>query len=40
MMNISNSELQKNPFEITEEDVADASPVFNIIEENEDELDV
>ena len=34
-MNMNDKELQKNPFEITEEDVTDASPEFNIIDEDD-----
>ena len=43
MLNLNDKNLHENPFEISEEDMAIATPAFNAIEENEDddiELDI
>ena len=43
MLNLNDKNLHENPFEILEEDMAAASPSFNVIEEDEDddiELDI
>ena len=42
MLNFADKDLDRNPFEISEEDVVDASPDFNIIDEDgiDDELDI
>ena len=43
MLNLNDKNLHKNPFEISEEDMAAAAHSFNVIEEDEDddiELDI
>ena len=43
MLNLNDKNLHKNPFEISEEDMAAAAPSFNVIEEDEHddiELDI
>ena len=43
MLNLNDKNLQKNPFEMLEEEMATAAPSLNIIEEDEDgdiELDI
>ena len=37
MLNLNNKNLHKNPFEISEEDMAAAVPSFNVNEEDEDD---
>ena len=34
----SDGELHKNPFQITDDDLTDAAPVFNLIDEDDDSL--
>ena len=39
MLNLNNGNLHENPFEISGEDMAAATPFFNIIEEADDDDD-
>ena len=36
MLNLNDKNLDENPFKISEEDMAAATPSFNVIEEDED----